>query len=391
MKKKVAIIGGGPSALIAAFFLSEQFEVHIYEKEKTIGRKFLVAGKGGFNLTNAISPKELPFKYTPEPKLVSALAAFTNKSLRMWLAQLYIPTYEGTSGRVFPEEGIKPVEVLRRIEYTLLEKGVKIHTGFELIDFDTDLSLQFKNQKERKVDFLILALGGASWSKTGSDGNWIDWINKKGVTTVPFQASNCGIEINWPSSILEAHEGKPLKNIAVSCNGTTLKGEAVITKYGLEGNVIYPISALIRELIQKKLPIEILIDLKPQNTIEELIHKASNAKEYKRCWQLNTSQIALFKAYSDKESFLSVEKAAEIVKNLSIPIKGLRPVDEAISTVGGISFDAIEDDFSLKSNSNVFVMGEMLDWDAPTGGFLLQGCFSTGFWVAKKLSKKHSE
>ena len=131
--------------------------------------------------------------------------------------------------------------------------------------------------------------------------------------------------------------------------------------------------------------------MKPQNTIEELIHKASNAKEYKRCWQLNTSQIALFKAYSDKESFLSVEKAAEIVKNLSIPITGLRPVDEAISTVGGISFDAIEDDFSLKSNSNVFVMGEMLDWDAPTGGFLLQGCFSTGFWVAKKLSKKHSE
>jgi len=391
VKKKVAIIGGGPSTLIAAYFLSDQFEVHIYEKEKTIGRKFLVAGKGGFNLTNAISPKELPSKYSPEPKLTNALNAFTNKSLRMWLAQLYIPTFEGTSGRVFPEEGIKPFEVLRKIEYTLLEKGVKIHTDFELIDFNDDLILHFKNQKDLKTDFLVLALGGASWSKTGSDGNWINWINKKGVTTVPFQASNCGIEVHWPASILDAHEGKPLKNIAITCNGVTIKGEALITKYGLEGNVIYPISAIIRDLINKKLPLEIQIDLKPQNSSEELIIKVSHAKDYKAGWQLSTSQLALFKAYSDKESFLSVEKAAHLIKSLTIPIIGLRPIEEAISTVGGISFDAIEDDFSLKTNSNVFVMGEMLDWDAPTGGFLLQGCFSTGFWVAKKLSEKHSK
>ena len=272
-----------------------------------------------------------------------------------------------------------------------MEKGVKIHTSYELIDYDSDLTLHFKNQKVVKVDFLVLALGGASWSKTGSDGKWINWLKNKGVEIEPFQASNCGIEVNWPASIIDAHEGKPLKNIAVTCNRETIKGEAVITKYGLEGNVIYPISAHIRDLINKKLPLEIYIDLKPQNSAEELINKVSSSKDYKTGWQLNASQMALFKAYSKKESYLSVEKAADLVKNICIPIKGLRPIEESISTVGGISFDALEDDFSLKSNPNVFVMGEMMDWDAPTGGFLLQGCFSTGFWVAKQLSKKHSD
>jgi hypothetical protein len=391
VKKKVALIGGGPSTLIAAYFLSDRFDVHIYEKEKTIGRKFLVAGKGGFNLTNAISPKDLPSKYTSDPKLANTLNAFTNKSLRMWLAQLYIPTYEGTSGRVFPEEGMKPFEVLRKIEYALLEKGVHIHTDFELTDYSDDLTLQFKNQESVKTDFLILALGGASWSKTGSNGEWINWMDKKGINTKPFQASNCGIEINWPKEILEAHEGKPLKNISISCNNQTIKGEAVITKYGLEGNAIYPISSLIRDSFNQGLPLEISIDLKPQNTVEELIGKVSNAKDYKSGWQLNSSQLALFKSYTTKEEYLSVDKAAELIKNLVIPVANLRPIEEAISTVGGISFDAINEDFSLKTNPKVYVMGEMIDWDAPTGGFLLQGCFSTGFWVAKKLSEKHAD
>lgn len=385
MKKSIAIIGGGPTALIAAYFLSDKFEVTIYEKEKTIGRKFLVAGKGGFNLTNSIKGEALINTYSPKDKLRSPLETFSNKHFRMWLAQLYIPTYEGSSGRVFPEEGIKPVSVLRRIEYNLLEKGVIIKTGYELIDFKNN-QVSFTNGEEINADYIVLAMGGASWKKTGSDGNWIHLLTKKGISTKPFQPSNCGISVNWDTNFLNAHEGKPLKNIAITYQNIQLKGEATITKYGLEGNCIYPLVTLIRdELIQDNRAV-IYLDLKPHNTIEELKNRLGKSTNYKEKLQLSSQKNALLKHCTTKDEYLNQSIGVEKIKALPISVVGLRPIDEAISTVGGVAFESLNDNYSLKAFPSIFCAGEMIDWDAPTGGFLLQGCFSTGFWVAKNIA-----
>lgn len=385
MKKSVAIIGGGPTALIAAYFLSDQFDVTIYEKEKTIGRKFLVAGKGGFNLTNAKKGNDLIASYSPSEKVRNPLTTFSNKHLRLWLAQLYIPTYEGSSGRIFPEEGIKPVSVLRRIEYNLLEKGVHINTGYELTDF-TNEQLTFANGEIIKADYSILALGGASWKKTGSDGNWIHLFNQKGIETSPFEAANCGLMVNWTPEFLMAHEGKPLKNIAINYHKQILKGEATITKYGLEGNIIYPLVSLIRNELNSNGSALIELDLKPHNTKEELKSRLGISNNYKDKLQLSPQKNALLKQFTTKAEYVNLSIGIQKVKALPIKIEGLRPIDEAISTVGGINFESLNDNYSLKAFPNVFCAGEMINWDAPTGGFLLQACFSTGFWVAKHIA-----
>ncbi len=391
MKKKIAIIGGGPSALLAAYYLSDNFEVHLFEKEKNLGRKFLVAGKGGFNLSNAIPTDELIQKYQPSGFLENAISSFDSKKLRLWLAQLQIPTYVGTSNRIFPEEGIKPVEVLRKIEYTLLNKGVAVHLEHQLIDFTEDLTLSFQNtDKKVETDFLILAMGGASWKKTGSDGNWLEIMKNKGFETKNFAASNCGLEINWSEHILSHHEGKPLKNIAIQCNDKIVKGEALISKYGLEGNAIYPIASEVRELINLNQKVEISINFKPFNTTEELLAKLNNSTNYGNILNIDTAEMAIIKAYSTKDEFLNPELFIKKIKALKITIEKLRPLDEAISTVGGLCISNFNEDFSLKQNPRIYAMGEMIDWDAPTGGFLLQGCFSTAFWVAKNLTKTHS-
>ncbi len=389
MKKSIAIIGGGPTALIAAYFLSDLFNVTIYEKEKTIGRKFLVAGKGGFNLTNSRKGERLIQTYSPSEKIRKPLEAFAPKQFRLWLAQLYIPTYEGTSGRIFPEDGIKPISVLRRIEYNLLEKGVHIKTDYELIDF-TDEQLTFANGEVIKSDYSILALGGASWKKTGSDGKWLDLFNEKGISSNPFEAANCGVTVNWNPDFLAAHEGKPLKNIAIEYRGEALKGEATITKYGLEGNIIYPLVALIRSELNKNGNATVYMDLKPHNTAVELTQRLGNSINYKSKLQLSPQKNALLKQFTTKTEYMDNTVGIEKVKALPICIEGLRPIDEAISTVGGINFESLNEDYSLKAFPNVFCAGEMINWDAPTGGFLLQGCFSTGFWVAKNIALQES-
>lgn len=389
MKKKIAIIGGGPSALLAAYYLSDNFEVHLFEKEKNLGRKFLVAGKGGFNLSNAIPTADLIQKYQPSHFLENAILSFDSKKLRLWLAQLQIPTYVGTSNRIFPEKGIKPVEVLRKIEYALLHKGVVVHLDHQLIDFNHDLVLSFlHSNKKFKTDFLILAMGGSSWKKTGSDGNWMEMMSKKGFETKNFAASNCGLEIDWPIQIKAHHEGKPLKNISIQCNQTIIKGEALISEYGLEANAIYPIAAEVRKLLDKHDKAEIAIDFKPFNTKEELLNKINNSNNYSNLLNINTVEMAILKAYSTKDEFLNPILFVEKIKSLKMNIKNLRPLDEAISTVGGLCISNFNADFSFKKNRKIFAMGEMVDWDAPTGGFLLQGCFSSAFWIAKNLTKK---
>ena len=389
-KKTVVIIGGGPSGMLLADLLGKEFDVAIYEKEKTIGRKFLVAGNGGFNLTNALEGEDLIVKYHSNGMLDLPIKSFGSNKVREWLKDLGVPTFVGSSGRVFPEKGVKPIQVLEAIKKSLAAKGVKIFTGTKLIGVTKSRDLEIVREGKKgivKSDFAVLALGGASWKNTGSDGSWVSILKNEGVRCNEFQSSNCGINIPWPESILNHYEGKPLKNIALTVNGFTVKGEALITKYGLEGNVVYPIVYEIRNLLNQGVSPDILIDFKPQNTIEQLKSKLAKSTDYRKKLNLNKTEQALLKGYTTKEVYLDSDKFVFKVKGLNIPVEGLRPVEEAISTVGGVTLDEVNSSFELKKIPNLYVIGEMLDWDTSTGGFLLQGCFSIAAWVAQAIQK----
>lgn len=395
-RKQIVIIGGGPAGLMAADVLSPFHEVHIYEKEKGVGQKFLVAGKGGFNITNSLQGEELTKKYTPEYFLKEALLDFDSAAVRKWLIQMGIPTFAGSSGRIFPEKGITPADVLKKIREKLIHQGVVFHLKHAFTGFDEDQNVTFKSGRNKIVvqaDYFIFALGGASWPVTGSTGEWRGIFDKNDIHTLPFQASNCGIHLAWPENIITNHTGKPLKNITVTVNGIHEKGEALITDYGLEGNAIYPLVPEIRSKLSVNEYVEISLDLKPFNTEEQLVQKvkgktSTKTKNYADIFNLDSSQLALIKAFTTKETFLSPELFAASLKQIILPVESLRPVEEAISTVGGIDLNEMNPDFSFKKKPDCFAIGEMLDWDAPTGGFLLQGCFSMGHWAAINILQR---
>jgi uncharacterized flavoprotein (TIGR03862 family) len=393
MKKKVTIIGGGPSAFLLASFLDvEKFTITIYEKNKTAGRKFLVAGKGGFNLTHSEPIDQLIKRYTPTNFLDKALLNFTNIDFRNWLDKIGIPTYTGSSKRVFPEKGIKPIEVLNAILKSLKEKGVIIKYEHTFSDWDSTGNPVINN-KTIQTDYTVFSLGGGSWKVTGSDGNWLDTFSEKGIQTKTFQASNCGYQINWKPNFIHKHEGTPLKNIAISCNNVIQKGEAVITKFGLEGNAIYGLSPQIREQLNTMSKATVFIDFKPSLTLENVLSKIKTStfknttQILKKELKLSASQIDLLKTHLSKESYLNTEFLTKNIKNFPLELINTASIDKAISTVGGIDLNAISRNFELKKTPNQFCIGEMLDWDAPTGGYLLQASASIGVHLAKHLNK----
>jgi uncharacterized flavoprotein (TIGR03862 family) len=392
MKKQISIIGGGLSAfLLAAFLDPEKFTITIYEKNKTAGRKFLVAGKGGFNLTHSEPIEQLIKRYTADNFLKNSLHKFTNTDFRNWLAKIGIPTYIGSSKRVYPTAGIKPIEVLNAILKNLKEKGVRIMYNQTFSDWD-DNKNPIINTKTIQTDYTVFCLGGGSWKITGSDGTWLDTFSKKGIETKPFQASNCGYQIDWKSDFIQKHEGTPLKNITISCDGIVQKGEAVITTFGLEGNAIYGLSPQIRKQLNLKSKATIFIDFKPSITLENILSKikASNSKNttqiLKNALKLTNAQIDLLKINLSKESYLNPKSLSENIKRFPLEIINTATIDEAISTIGGIALNEISENFELKKIFNQYCIGEMLDWDAPTGGYLLQACASMGVCLANHLN-----
>ena len=397
-EKTIAIIGGGPAGLMAADILSLFHEVHIYEKEKGVGQKFLVAGKGGLNITNGLKGNDLVKKYSPENFLQEAILDFDSDAVREWLSQMGITTFEGSSGRVFPEKSLTPSDILKKWKEKLVDQGVEFHLKHTFSGFGDDHDLIMKTGRSKitvHADYFIFALGGASWPVTGSTGDWTKIFDKNDIHTLPFQSSNCGIHIGWPDSIKANHTGKPLKNIAVTVNETCNKGETLITEYGLEGNVIYPFVPEIRKKLNANELVDIVLDLKPFNTEEQLLLKvqgktSAKTKNYAENFNLDKVQLALLKAFTTKETFLSPELFAKSIKKIILPVQSLQPVEEAISTVGGIDLNEMNSDFSFKKRPNCFAIGEMLDWDAPTGGFLLQGSFSMGHWVGKKILEREN-
>jgi len=394
-KKRIALIGGGPSCLIAAYFLADHFQVSIYEAGKSIGRKFLVAGNGGFNLTNVLNGEALQAVYSTDSLLHNALSAFDSTETQNWLNELGIETYVGSSGRVFPLKGIKPAEVLAKIKGKLGEKGVEIHVNSTFSGFNDNQKPIIKQGKVAFLlpdDHVIFGLGGGSWSKTGANSKWLKYFNEIGVKTTPFEASNCGVNCDFTVSFLADFEGTPLKNIGLSIGSHYTKGEALLTNYGLEGNLIYPVIPFIREQLAKANEAIIYLDFKPNNTLESVQKKTENGslkiKNYRFVFKLDPLIIQLLKLEMSKEDYLSPNRVAEKLKAFPVRIQSLRPIEEAISTVGGIAISELNSNFTLRKYPQFSIVGEMLDWDAPTGGFLLQGCFSTGFFAAKQLIEK---
>jgi uncharacterized flavoprotein (TIGR03862 family) len=393
VKKSVSIIGGGPAAfLLAAFLDPHKFNISIYEKNKTLGRKFLVAGKGGFNLTHSEPIAQLIERYTPSHFIQDALLNFDNQDFQKWIDLMGIPTFVGSSKRVYPKSGIKPIAVLNAILDVLNKRGVNIQYQHNWTGWNSNGDLVFNASTAVKSEYIIFALGGGSWKITGSDGTWLDLFKNQGIEVVPFKASNCAYRVNWRSDFMDKYEGTPLKNITISCGDKKQKGEVVITRFGLEGNAIYAISPQIREQLDKTQKATVFLDLKPTLSYNDLVEKLKKSgfkktsEKLQKELKLNAAQIGLLKTYLSKETYLNSGLLAQNIKKLAIEITGSALLDEAISTTGGVKLNVLDENFQLKMMDNHFCIGEMLDLDAPTGGYLLQSCFSMGVYLARHLN-----
>ena len=395
MKKTISIIGGGPAAMLLAAHLDpDLFDVTIIEKNNALGRKFLVAGKGGFNLSHSENLEQFIPRYTPFDFLEKALTTFSNDDLRAWFNSLDIPTFVGSSKRVYPIEGIKPIEVLSAVLKELEQKKVKLITKENWIGFNDKDELIFESGLKIQSDITVFSLGGGSWKKTGSSGEWLNYFSKKGINIIPFSASNCASEIDWKKDFIVKNEGKPLKNISISCENSSKKGEMVISKFGLEGGAIYALSPQIRNGLNKTGKAAITIDLKPSLAVDEIVSKLSSGKltqQLVKSIKLEKPKIDLLKHYLNREEFLDIKSLARVIKAFPLEIVGNAPLDEAISTVGGIELNGVDENFELHKMKNCYAIGEMLDYDAPTGGYLLQSCFSMGVFVANHLNYKYEK
>lgn len=396
-KKSIAIIGGGPAALMLACELNtNKYSVSIYEKNNALARKFLVAGNGGFNLTHSEELPQFVERYYPSNFIKTFINHFSNEKFRLWLKEKGIETYVGTSKRVFPVKGIKPIEVLSAIERNL--SNVAVHYNYEWIGWKEN-QISFKAEKNQTIylnpDIVVFALGGASWKVTGSNGNWTDFFLEKGIITKPFFPSNCAYKVNWHFEIIEKHSGKALKNCVFSCESTGKIGEAVVTKFGIEGSGVYFLSPEIRNqlLTDNNKKATLFIDFKPNFSLDEIKQMIENKGKHsikevlEKQLKLTSLQIELLKHCTTKQEFTNADLLSVNIKKFKVSIEDFAPIDDAISTVGGIALEEINQNLEIKKMPRHYCIGEMLDWDAPTGGYLLQACFSMGKFLADKLNK----
>jgi uncharacterized flavoprotein (TIGR03862 family) len=396
----IAIIGGGPAGLMAAQRLAEAGQrVRLFEAQATVGRKFLVAGHGGFNLSNAEEITAFAHRYgVEESRFAELLAHFSPTDLRAWTADLGIETFVGTSGRIFPVATHKPADLLRAWLGRLRELGVEIHTRHRWRGFAGATGIRVRDELTgRELVFeptaTVLALGGASWAKTGSDGAWVPLLQEIGVPIVPFAPANCGVEVAWSAFFKDKVGRAPLKNIALRVNsGPEVRGELMLTDYGLEGTPAYALTPQVRAALANAGPALLHLNLKPdlsptalRQKLQPPRGKASFPEFLKKALHLGPPVPTLLREVRPDVATLPPEELSALLTALPLPVTGLRPLDEAISTAGGVAFSALDEHLMLRARPGTFVAGEMLDWEAPTGGYLLQGCFSSGAWVARGI------
>jgi uncharacterized flavoprotein (TIGR03862 family) len=387
----VAIIGGGPAGLLAAQHLAEAgCRVRVFEQKATVGRKFLVAGHGGFNLTNGEDAVAFTSRYgAASPLFGQLLRHFSPTDLRQWATELGIATFVGTSGRVFPAAQHKPADLLRAWLRRLGELGVEINTRHRWLGFAGETGLRLLNEVSGEEVIhtpaaTVLALGGASWPQTGSDGHWVPLLAAIGVPSQPWQPANCGAEVAWSAFFKEKVGRAPLKNIALSCGSHTVRGELMLTEYGVEGTPVYALTPQLRAALATGRPAMLHLNLKPDLMPAELTRRVAQRRPGTSLPSFLASSFSLkppVPTLLRELAGLAPGLAASLTA-LPIAVQGLRPLAEAISAAGGVPFSEVTEQLMLRRRPGTFVAGEMLDWEAPTGGYLLQGCFSTGAWVA---------
>jgi uncharacterized flavoprotein (TIGR03862 family) len=307
--------------------------------------------------------------------------------VRAWAQELGIETFVGTSGRVFPVS-MKASPLLRAWLKRLQEQGVTIHTRHKWIGWNEDQALRFEteqSEKAIKADAVILALGGGSWRRLGSDGAWVDWLKQAGVEVEALKSANCGFDVAWSEFFKEKYQGQPLKSIVLSFEAFRQQGEFVVTKHGVEGSLIYACSALLRDAIAASGITNLQLDLLPHLAREDVVSKLSKprgsktmASQLEKTVGIKGVKAGLLREFISKDDFGNIEKLADAIKNLSIPLVAPRPIDEAISSAGGVLFEELDEHLMLRKMPGVFCAGEMLDWEAPTGGYLLTACFASG-------------
>jgi uncharacterized flavoprotein (TIGR03862 family) len=406
----VAIIGGGPAGLMAAEQLGRAgVRVDVYDAMPSVGRKFLLAGKGGLNLTHSEAPEAFAGRYgTRREAIESMLRGFGPLELRAWAQGLGVGTFVGSSGRVFPLD-LKAAPLLRAWLHRLRALGVRFHQRHRCVGWadghgDGRHALSIDSPQGRvtvQADAVVLALGGASWARLGSDGSWVPWLAARGADVAPLVPSNCGFDVThadaqgvaqpgWSEHFRSRHAGAPVKNVALRCAGPDGRefeqaGEFVITDGGVEGSLVYAASATLRDALAQQGHAQAVIDLLPARSAEwvarEVAHprgSRSLATHLKSRLGIDGVKAALLRELMPREVMADADQLAAALKALPLAVSAARPIDEAISSAGGVRFEALDDGLMLKALPGVFCAGEMLDWEAPTGGYLLTACLASG-------------
>jgi uncharacterized flavoprotein (TIGR03862 family) len=391
--RRVAVVGGGPAGLFAAELLrAAGCEVDVFEARGSVGRKFLVAGKGGLNLTHSDPPALFASRFRERtPEVARWLKAFDASALRQWALGLDVPTFVGSSGRVFPQD-LKAAPLLRGWVRRLRAQGVGIHVHHRWLGWGGDGVLRFATpdgERDVAAEATVLALGGGSWPQLGSDGSWQGVLQDAGIDVAPLRPANCGFDVGWSAHFASRHAGAPLKPVVAHWRDAdggarALQGECVVSEHGIEGSLVYAIAADLRDRISREGHATLELDLVPgrdsarlQAELARPRGKRSLAEHLRRNAGLDGAKASLLREVLGPAGMEDAGAVAAAAKRLPLHLRAPRPLAEAISSAGGIRLEALDADLMLRARPGTFGAGEMLDWEAPTGGYLLTACFAS--------------
>jgi len=393
--RRLAVMGGGPAGLMAAeVACAAGLEVDLYECKGSVGRKFLIAGKGGLNLTHSDPAPVFASKFRERaPEVAEWLRDFDAGAVRAWAGELGIETFVGSSGRVFPQD-LKAAPLLRAWVRRLRERGVRIHVHHRWLGWDAQDALRFARPDGElcvQADATLLALGGGSWPQLGSDGAWQPWLVARGIPVAPLRPANCGFDVAWSPHLVAHHAGAPLKPVTAywtdgSGQEQALQGECVVSAHGIEGSLIYALSARLREAIEREGSTLLYLDLAPGRSLARLQEELARprggrslSEHLRRQAGISGVKAALLYEVLTPERRADPQALAGAVHRLPLRLERPRPMAEAISSAGGVRLEALDEYLMLRDLPGVFCAGEMLDWEAPTGGYLLTACLASGY------------